>query len=56
MEHNFHHHPNATYAVLLIMFMVYNLFCAYPCHYFRYPGGSGLELGGVRKISGIQMA
>ena len=29
MEHNFHHHPNATYALLLIMFMVYNLFYAY---------------------------
>ncbi len=29
MEHNFHHQPNATYAVLLIMFMVYNLFYAY---------------------------
>jgi hypothetical protein len=29
MEHNFHHHPNATYALLLIMFMAYNLFYAY---------------------------
>jgi hypothetical protein len=29
MEHNFHHHPNATFALLLIMFMVYNLFYAY---------------------------
>jgi len=29
MEHNFHHHPNATYALLLILFMVYNLFYAY---------------------------
>ena len=29
MEHNFHHHPNATYALLLIMFMVHNLFYAY---------------------------
>ncbi len=29
MTHNFHHHPNATFAVLLIMFMVYNLFYAY---------------------------
>jgi len=29
MEHNFHHHPNATYAILLILFMAYNLFYAY---------------------------
>jgi len=29
MEHNFHHHPNATYALLLILFMAYNLFYAY---------------------------
>jgi hypothetical protein len=29
MEHNFHHHPNATYALLLIMFMAHNLFYAY---------------------------
>jgi hypothetical protein len=29
MEHNFHHHPDATYALLLILFMVYNLFYAY---------------------------
>jgi hypothetical protein len=29
MTHNFHHHPNATYALLLILFMVYNLFYAY---------------------------
>ncbi len=29
MEHNFHHHPNATFALLLIMFMAYNLFYAY---------------------------
>jgi hypothetical protein len=29
MEHNFHHHPNAAYALLLIMFMAYNLFYAY---------------------------
>ncbi|MFC1717639.1 transposase, partial [Candidatus Poribacteria bacterium] len=24
MEHNFHHHPNATYALLLILFMAHN--------------------------------
>jgi hypothetical protein len=29
MEHNFHHHPNATYALLLILFMAHNLFYAY---------------------------
>ena len=29
MEHNFHHHPNATFALLLILFMAYNLFYAY---------------------------
>jgi hypothetical protein len=29
MEHNFHHHPNATYALLLILFIAYNLFYAY---------------------------
>lgn len=29
MEHNFHHHPNATYALLLILFMAYNMFYAY---------------------------
>ena len=28
MEHNFHHHPDATYALLLILFMAYNLFYA----------------------------
>ena len=29
MEHNFHHHPNATYALLLILFMAHNLFYSY---------------------------
>ena len=29
MTHNFHHHPNATFALLLIMFMADNLFYAY---------------------------
>jgi len=29
MEHNFHHHPNATYALLLILFIAHNLFYAY---------------------------
>jgi len=29
MEHNFHHHHNATFAVLLILFLAYNLFYAY---------------------------
>jgi hypothetical protein len=29
MEHNFHHHPNATYGLLLILFMAHNLFYAY---------------------------
>jgi len=29
MAHNFHHHPNATYALLLILFIAYNLFYAY---------------------------
>jgi hypothetical protein len=29
MTHNFHHHPNATFAVLLILFLAYNLFYAY---------------------------
>jgi hypothetical protein len=29
MEHNFHHQPNATYALLLILFIAHNLFYAY---------------------------
>jgi len=29
MTHNFHHHPNATLALFLILFLVYNLFYAY---------------------------
>ena len=29
MTHNFHHHPIATFAVLLILFLAYNLFYAY---------------------------
>ena len=29
MEHNFQHHPNATYALLLILFMAHNMFYAY---------------------------
>jgi hypothetical protein len=29
MEHSFHHHPNATYALLLILFIAHNLFYAY---------------------------
>jgi hypothetical protein len=29
MEHNFHHHPDATLALLLILFIAYNLFYAY---------------------------
>ena len=29
MTHNYHHHPVATFAVLLILFLVYNLFYAY---------------------------
>jgi hypothetical protein len=29
MEHNFHHHPNATYALLLILAIAHNLFYAY---------------------------
>jgi hypothetical protein len=29
MEHNFRRHPNAAYALLLILFMTYNLFYAY---------------------------
>lgn len=29
MTHNFHHHPNATFAILLILFLAYNLFYAY---------------------------
>jgi hypothetical protein len=29
MEHNFHHEPNATFGILLIMFMAYNLLYAY---------------------------
>lgn len=29
MEHNFHHHPNATHALLLILFMAHNLFYSY---------------------------
>ncbi len=29
MTHNFHHHPNATFALLLILFLAYNLFYAY---------------------------
>ena len=29
LTHNYHHHPIATFAVLLIQFLVYNLFYAY---------------------------
>ena len=29
MTHNYHHHPNATFAALLILFLAYNLFYAY---------------------------
>ncbi len=29
LTHNFHHHPNATYAMLLILMMAYNLFYSY---------------------------
>jgi len=29
MTHNFHHHPNATFALLLLLFLAYNLFYAY---------------------------
>ena len=29
LTHNYHHHPIATYAALLIQFLVYNLFYAY---------------------------
>jgi len=28
-SHNYHHHPNATFAALLILFLAYNLFYAY---------------------------
>jgi len=29
LTHNFHHHPNAIYAMLLILMMAYNLFYSY---------------------------
>ena len=29
MSHNYHHHPVATFAALLILFLAYNLFYAY---------------------------
>lgn len=29
LTHNFHHHPNATFAILLILFLAYNLFYAF---------------------------
>ena len=29
MTHNYHHHPVATFAALLILFLAYNLFYAY---------------------------
>ena len=29
LTHNYHHHPNAIYAMLLILMMAYNLFYAY---------------------------
>jgi len=29
MTHNYHHHPNATFAALLVLFLAYNLFYAY---------------------------
>jgi hypothetical protein len=35
MEHNFHHHPNATYALLLILFIAYNLFYAYVLRHMK---------------------
>jgi len=35
MEHNFHHHPDATYALLLILFMAYNLFYAYVLRHMK---------------------
>jgi len=28
-SHNYHHHPDATFAALLILFLAYNLFYAY---------------------------
>ena len=28
-SHNYHHHPVATFAALLILFLAYNLFYAY---------------------------
>jgi hypothetical protein len=48
MEHNFHHHPNATYALLLILFMVYNLFYAYV---FRHMKSYRLYQPTMKRIS-----
>jgi hypothetical protein len=48
MEHNFHHHPNATFALLLILFMVYNLFYAYV---FRHMKSYRLHHPTMKRIS-----
>ena len=48
MEHNFHHHPNATFALLLIMFMAHNLFYAYV---FRHMKSYRLYQPTMKRIS-----
>jgi len=53
MEHNFHHHPNATFALLLIMFMAYNLFYAYV---FRHMKSSRLYPLTMKMIVGEMYA
>ncbi len=53
MEHNFHHHPNATYALLLILFMAHNLFYAYV---FRHLKSYRLYQPTMKRISEEFMA
>jgi len=53
MEHNFHHHPNATHALLLILFMAHNLFYAYV---FRHMKSYRLYQPTMKRISEEFMA
>ncbi len=53
MEHNFHHHPNATYALLLILFMAHNLFYSYV---FRHMKSYRLYQPTMKRISEEFMA
>jgi len=53
MEHNFHHHPNATLVLLLILFMAHNLFYAYV---FRHMKSYRLYQPTMKRISEEFMA